>query len=324
MDIVLLILGIVAALGGAQLLVAGGVALAGRFGIPTLVVGAIVVGFGTSTPELTVNIASALGGKTDLALGNVLGSNMFNICMVVGIVALITPLAVSPDSQAKDLPMCTLSALMVGIAGNQLYFDHIQYHELRASHGLTFLLFFFIFMKYVWAEAASGHAHKEEALPHHSADDGPALSLPRSIVYISVGLALLVAGGEFIVEGASGVARAFGMSERLIGLLIVGPGTSVPELVASIVAARKKQADMVIGNVLGSNIFNVFFTLGVTALIHPVPLDLALNQVVAINIGVTLFLALFAWGSRSKHFGRGVGAVLVIAYAGYIALSIMA
>ena len=324
MDILYLLLGIIFALVGAQLLVNGGVAFAGRLGIPTLVVGAVIVGFGTSTPELTVNISSALSGKTDLALGNILGSNMFNICMIVGIVALITPMAISKDSQEKDLPMCLVSALMIGIAGNQLYLDHINYHEIMASGGLTFLLFFAIFMKYVWAEAASGKSHHEQAKAKTS-DDGNAakqMSIARAISYIILGLVALVAGGEFIVDGASGVARGFGMSERVIGLVIVGPGTSVPELVASIVAATKKQADMVLGNVLGSNIFNVFFTLGVTAMIHPVPLDLSLNTVVLFNIGATLFLVLFAWFSPRKQFGRIVGGLVVVVYVAYLTVSI--
>jgi cation:H+ antiporter len=148
MDILFLVLGIAAALGGAQLLVAGGVSLATRLGISTLVVGAVVIGFGTSTPELAVNVSSALNGQTSLAIGNILGSNMFNICLVLGIVALITPLSISEQAQAKDLPMCTIAALMVGICGNQLYFDHINYHELQVSHGLILLVFFYIFMKY--------------------------------------------------------------------------------------------------------------------------------------------------------------------------------
>ena len=138
-----------------------------------------------------------------------------------------------------------------------------------------------------------------------------------------LGLVGLVFGGEFIVDGATGLAKNFGISERVIGLLIVGPGTSFPELIASIVAARKGSADMVVGNVLGSNIFNIFFTLGVTSLIHPVPLDLALNVVILVNIAVTFFLVMFAWFSRQKQMGRGIGLFLVLSYVGYIIYALM-
>ena len=325
MDSLLLLLGIVFALAGAQFLVNGGVAFATRFGIPTLVVGAIIVGFGTSTPELTVNVASALSGNTDLALGNILGSNMFNICMVLGIVAIFSPIALSRVTRQKDLPMCLIASLMIGLVGNQLYLDKINYHEIMLSGGLTFMLFFYIYLKYVWAEATAGKAHHTEADALTAANDSDArqMSTLRSILYIVIGLIALVAGGEFIVEGATGLARNFGMTERVIGLVIVGPGTSVPELVASIVAARKKQADMVIGNVLGSNIFNIFFTLGVTSIIRPVPLDLSLNIVVVINIVITLLLTLYARFARRKQFGPIIGTLLITAYIAYIVQSIL-
>ena len=133
-----------------------------------------------------------------------------------------------------------------------------------------------------------------------------------------LGLAGLVFGGEFIVDGATGLAKNFGLSERVIGLLIVGPGTSFPELIASIVAARKGSADMVVGNVLGSNIFNIFFTLGATAIIHPVPLDLALNLAVLVNIAVTFLLVIYAWFFSQKPMGRGIGVFLLLSYIGYI------
>ena len=323
MDILTLLLGIAFAVYGAQLLVDGGVAIATRFGIPTLVIGSTVVAFGTSMPEFTVNIQSALAGKTDLALGNILGSNLFNIAAIVGIVALITPLAVSSDSRRKDFPMCLIGAVMIGIAGNQLYLDGIKYHELMLSDGLTFLLFFWIFMRYVYAEAAAGaadhHNAKKRAEPE---DGGGGLSMGRAGLYVLLGLVGLVFGGEFIVDGATGIARSFGLSERVIGLAIVGPGTSVPELVASIVAALKKQVDMVIGNVLGSNILNVFFTLGATALIAPVPLDLSLNTVVLINIGITAALTAYVRFS-DRSIGRPVGLLLVVAYVAYLTTAIM-
>ncbi len=323
MDIIFVILGLVFAVYGAQLLVDGGSAVAKRFNIPTLVIGSTVVAFGTSMPEFTVNMHSAFSGKTDLALGNILGSNLFNICMIFGIVCLMTPLAVKKDAASKDFPMCLIAAVMVGVAGNQLYLDKIKFHELMLSDGITFLCFFAIFMFYNYKEAASGAAHQHAAGAGSSGSTEETgkqktISPLKSIVFIVLGLAGLVFGGEFIVDGATGLAKNFGLSERVIGLLIVGPGTSFPELIASIVAARKGSADMVVGNVLGSNIFNIFFTLGATAIIHPVPLDLALNIAVLFNIAVTFLLVIYVWFSRQKQLGRGIGVFLLLSYVGYI------
>jgi cation:H+ antiporter len=323
MDILFVILGLVFAVYGAQFLVDGGVAVAKRFNIPTLVIGSTVVAFGTSMPEFTVNMHSAFSGNTDLALGNILGSNIFNICMIFGIVCLITPLAIKKDAASKDFPMCLIAAIIVGVAGNQLYLDKIKFHELMLSDGIVFLLFFAIFMYYIYNEAASGAAHQHAAGAGSSGSTEETgkektISPLKSIVYIVLGLAGLVFGGEFIVDGATGLAKNFGLSERVIGLLIVGPGTSFPELIASIVAARKGSADMVVGNVLGSNIFNIFFTLGATALIRPVPLDLALNMAVLFNIAVTFLLVIYVWFSRKKQLGRGIGVFLLLSYVGYI------
>jgi cation:H+ antiporter len=326
MDTVLLVAGVGLAVYGAYFLVEGGSAIAKRFNIPTLVIGSTIVAFGTSMPEFTVNINSALAGNTDLAMGNILGSNLFNICAIIGIVALITPIKVGDDSASKDFPMCLIAAAMVGICGNQIYFDKINYHELFLSDGLVFLAFFVIFMRYVYGEAAAGSAHHHQARTRGSSksgEDGEILSVQKSVAFIVVGLVGLVFGGEFIVDGATGVARSLGMPERVIGLVIVGPGTSVPELVASIAAARRKDAGMVIGNVLGSNIFNIFFTLGATTLIRPVPLDLALNKVILINVAVTAFLVMWITVLRKRQIGRIIGALLILVYAGYIADSLM-
>jgi cation:H+ antiporter len=321
MDILFVILGLVFAVYGAQLLVDGGSAVARRFNIPTLVIGSTVVAFGTSMPEFTVNMHSALSGKTDLALGNILGSNLFNICVIFGIVCLMTPLVIKKDAASKDFPMCLIAAVMVGVAGNQLYLDKIKFHELMLSDGITFLCFFAIFMFYIYKEAACGASHQHVAGSGAAAEDASAkktISPLKPIVFIVLGLVGLVFGGEFIVDGATGLAKNFGLSERVIGLLIVGPGTSFPELIASIVAARKGSADMVVGNVLGSNIFNIFFTLGVTAIIHPVPLDLALNLAVLVNIAVTFLLVIYAWFFSQKPMGRGIGVFLLLSYIGYI------
>jgi cation:H+ antiporter len=325
MDILLLLLGIGLAVSGAHFLVDGGSAIAKRFNIPSMVIGSTVVAFGTSMPEFTVNINSALNGNTDLAFGNVLGSNLFNICAVIGIVSLITPMVVGQDA-GKDLRMALIAAVVVGICGNQIYFDRINYHELFMSDGLIFLLFFWIFMRYVYGEAASASSHHSKAIKHGVAntdDSQEPHAMLKAVGFVLVGLLGLVFGGEFIVDGASGIARSFGMAERVIGLVIVGPGTSFPELIASIAAARRNDVGMVLGNVLGSNIFNIFFTLGATALIMPIPLDLALNTAVLLNVAVTALLVAYVALSKNRTLGRGMGALLVTVYAAYIVNSLM-
>ena len=321
MDFLIVACGLGLAIFGAQLLVKGGVAIAQKFNISTLIIGIIVVGFGSSTPELTVNISSALNGKTDLALGNILGSNLFNICVIVGIVSLMSPLLVNKQSAEKDLPMSFISALMVGVCGNELYIDHINYHELMPSHGIIFLCFFSIFMYYT-IRSATGSSEVEATEP--SAEDTATsnLSLPKAVIFIAIGLMGLVYGGDLIVKGAEAVAKSLGISERVIGLMIVGPGTSFPELIASIVAALNKNADMVIGNVLGSNIFNIFLILGLTTFIQPVPLDLSLNYVVVINIAVVLFLSLAVWLNPRRMVNRVIGILLLIIYLAYIVHSL--
>ncbi len=325
MDAVSTLAGLVLAILGAKILVDGGTAIAKQFRIPSVVIGATVVAFGTSMPEFTVNVHSALGGNTDLALGNILGSNMFNIAFIIGVSALITPLVVNRDSASKDLPMCLIAAAAIGIAGNQLYFDKINYHELLPSDGILFLFFFAITMYYTYQEAQGGATHKRTTntakIDEKHAQQG--LGTGRAIAYLVGGLVGLVLGGELIVDGAQGMAKSFGLSERVIGLAIVGPGTSFPELIASIVAARQGNAGMVIGNVLGSNIFNVFFTLGVTSLILPVPLDLQLNQIVIANAAVTALLVLWVTVLGRHTIGRAFGAVLVAGYVGYMVVSLL-
>ena len=322
MELIYLLGGILLAVGGAHYLVDGGSAIARHLDISTLVIGSTVVAFGTSMPEFTVNVNSALHGSTDLALGNILGSNLFNICMVIGVVSLMSPISVGPDARSKDLPMCLLSALMVGICGNQIYIDHIAYHQLFPSDGLVFLCFFAIFMRYVYGEAAASESHqhsaKKKGFKRKAKTSEQTLSLPKALAALVAGLAGLVFGGELIVDGASGLARGFGISERVIGLMIVGPGTSMPELIAAIAAARRNDVGMVLGNVLGSNIFNVFMTLGVTALIMPVPLDLSLNIAVLVNIAATAGLMAYVVVVKKPALGRATGLLLLASYGGYM------
>jgi cation:H+ antiporter len=195
--ILLLLLGIGFAVFGAHFLVDGGSAIAKRFNIPTLVIGSTIVAFGTSMPEFTVNITSALNGNTGLAMGNILGSNLFNICAVVGIVCLITPIVVEKDSASKDLPMCLISAAIIGLCGNQIYFDHINYHELFLSDGIVFLFFFGIFMRYVYSEASSASSHQDKAAISgltQSDTGGHPHAMAKAIGFVVIGLLGLVFG----------------------------------------------------------------------------------------------------------------------------------
>lgn len=245
--------------------------------------------------------------------------------MIIGVVCLITPIAAGNDAASKDLPMCLIAAAVVGICGNEIYLDHINYHQLFPSDGRVFLFFFAIFMSYVYREAAASSSHQGKAIKHgvaNTADSSEVqvLSASKSVIYLLAGL---VFGGEFIVDGASGITKSFNVEDRVIGLLIVGPGTSVPELIASIAAARRKDVGMVLGNVLGSNIFNVFFTLGATAIIMPIPLDLALNTVVMVNIGVAALLVLYVPTIKKPVLGRSMGCLLLAVYVAYIANALL-
>jgi len=324
LDALGLIAGIVLAVYAAKLLVDGSVVISHRLNIPQFVIGAVVIGFGSSMPEFAVNVGAALDGDTGLALGNVLGSNLFNMAVTLGLVGLIRPLPVGRDTVVKDLPMHVLAALMVAVCGNQLYLDKIEYHQLMLSHGIILLCFFGIYLYYTMLEVLDESRFKTPLHRHHhqTVHREKSFSLLRAVLYIVIGLIGLVAGGELIVDYAKAIAESLGMSEHMIGLLIVGPGTSMPELAACVVAAVKRNTDMVIGYIIGFNLFNIFFTLGVTAIISPVPLDLALNKTVLLNIAMALFITLSVWSSKSKQIGRASSGVLLAAYLSYLYTSL--
>ncbi len=308
----------------AKLLVDGGVAISHRLGIPQFIIGAVVIGFGSSMPELAVNVKAATAGETGLALGNLLGSNLFNLCFTLALVALITPLAVGRDSRVKDLPMHFIAALMVAVCGNQLYLDHINYHQIMLSHGIILLSFFGIYLYYTALEVADNSPHKKllHQSHHKLVEQEHVFSVSKACALMTLGLIGLVIGGELIVEQALIIANNVGMSEHNIGLLIVGPGTSVPELVACLIAAHKRNTDMIIGNILGSNLFNIFFTLAVTAIIAPVPLDLALNKVVLMYLLVSLLLIPIVWCSKEKKIGRPAALLLLCSYGLYLWIAV--
>ena len=266
MNILLLIGGLLLILLGANGLTDGAASVAKRFRIPNIVIGLTIVAFGTSAPELTVSVSSALKGSADIAIGNVVGSNIFNTLMIVGCTALFAPIAVTRNTLQKEIPLCILSSIALLVCANDIFLNGDKANTLSITDGLLLLCFFAIFLSYTFAIAS--HSPEETA---GSEETIRQLPLWKSVLYILGGLGALIAGGSFFVDGASGIARSLGVSESVIGLTLVAGGTSLPELATSIVAALKKNPEIAIGNVVGSNLFNVFFVLGCSASITPLP-----------------------------------------------------
>lgn len=313
MNILLLIGGLLLILAGANGLTDGAASVAKRFHIPGIVIGLTIVAFGTSAPELTVSVSSALKGSADLAIGNVVGSNIFNTLMIVGCTALFAPIVITRNTLQKEIPLCILSSVVLLICANDLYLNGGGMNVIGITDGLLLLCFFAIFLSYTFA-IASGRSGEAAA----GEEEIKQLPLWKSAVYIVGGLAALIAGGNFFVDGASGIARGLGVSESVIGLTLVAGGTSLPELATSIVAALKKNPEIAIGNVIGSNLFNVFFVLGCSASITPLHLTGITNLDLWVLVGSGILLWLFGLFFAKRTITRVEGSILVLCYAGYI------
>lgn len=313
LDIVFLILGLALILLGANALTDGASAMARRWGVSDLVVGLTVVAFGTSTPELVISIMSAVEGSAELAIGNVVGSNILNILLIIGLTALIRPLKVEKSMLSNDIPLVFLSALAILIIGNGPLLGTGQPAEISRVDGLLLLLFFAIFMRYTFSQASDGDAASEEP---------KAKSMPmwKAILWVVGGLAALIYGGDRFVAGASGLARSMGVSEAIIGLTIVALGTSLPELATSVAAALKGQNGMAIGNVIGSNIFNAFLVLGCSATVRPLPFGSIGNYDLITMTAASLFFWFVGRYYRHYTITRIEGALMIGCYIAYTAV----
>lgn len=309
----LFILGFWPLVKGADWLVDGGSSLAARFNIPTLVIGLTIVAFGTSMPELVVNMFAATGGSTDIALGNIIGSNIFNILAILGVSALVKPIVAKSTTTWIEVPLVLVAALAVSILASDVLFNGASLGQevLSRGDGLILLVFFAVFLGYTLNLALSGDF--EEGLTIRD------WSRAKAAFFVVAGLVLLVIGGKIIVDSAVQIAQSFGISERIIGLTIVSIGTSLPELATSVVAARKGNADIALGNIVGSNIFNIFFILGLTAVITPVPVPAASHLDIGINVLVTLLLMAFILYPRGRTISRPEGGILLGLYVLYTA-----
>lgn len=310
LDILFLLGGMALILLGANGLTDGSSSVAKRFGISDLVIGLTIVAFGTSAPELMVSLVSSIKGSAQLAIGNVVGSNIFNILMIVGLTAVVMPIKVQKNTITNEIPLVLLSSLALVACASDIVLDSGVGNVIGRGDGILLLLFFAIFMRYTFSIAKSSGEESGEQIK--------LMPIWKSLLFIVLGLAGLIFGGQLFVDGASGIARSLGVSESVIGLTLVAGGTSLPELATSVVAAVKKKPGIAIGNVIGSNLFNIFLVLGASATVSPLPLgNIGISDMLMLVVSSVLFWAA-GWFFKDKTITRIEGAIMVALYVGYI------
>lgn len=309
--ILILLFGFVILIKGADWLVDGASIVAKKLKISDLVIGLTVVAFGTSAPELVVSVFSSIGGNSDIAVANVVGSNIANIFLILGLSAIIFPLVVTKGTVWKEIPLSLLAISLVGIMASDFLIDGLPFSALTRIDGLILLSFFVIFMYYTFGLSQDNFDQNEISEKSNK-------NLLVAFSMIVGGLIGLVVGGKLVVDNAVMIAQSLGVSASLIGLTIVAVGTSLPELVTSIVAVYKKNCDIAVGNAVGSNIFNVFLVLGLSAFINP--LTIAENGLIDIAMGIlaSLLLFIFMFVGKKRILQRWQGSLFVIMYVIYI------
>ena len=312
-SLIKLIIGFALLVKGADIFVDGASSVAKKMRIPAFVIGLTIVAFGTSAPELAVSITAAMKGSNDIAIGNVVGSNIFNTLVVLGASAAITPIVVDKGMIKKDYPLSIFAAVLLGILAMDTVFFKAETMTLGRVDGIILLIAFAGFM-YMTVKAGLENRTEED-------EENEAMPIMKSLIFIVLGLVGIVIGGDVSVEGAKEIARFFGLSEAIIGLTIVALGTSLPELVTSVIAARKGESDIAVGNVIGSNIFNVFLILGVSATILPMTISSTYlyDMIMLIAVMVLTYLPI----AKTKKVSRGMGITMVLVYVAYTAYLIM-
>lgn len=311
----LFVLGFVLLIFGATWLVDGSSSLAKKYKIPNIVIGLTIVALGTSSPELVVNLVASFQDAADVAVGNVLGSNITNILLILGISAMIFPMSVNSNTQWKEVPLAILAAVVIGVLANDVFFDGIAASKIYRSDGLVLIAFFILFMYY-----AFGIAHIEDA--QHEVQV-KSYKKWQSLLMIPAGLAGLIVGAKWIVDGATVIASSLGMSEAVISLTVVAVGTSLPELATCVAAALRKNVGIVVGNIIGSNIFNIFFVLGTSAVIRPLPFNVSMNFDIIVGIIASVLLFAFLLFPRRRVIERWQGLVLFLLYIAYVVVLVM-
>ena len=308
---ILFIVGFIFLIKGADLLVEGATSIGRKMNISSMVIGLTIVSFGTSLPELLVNLIASYNDTPDIGVGNVLGSNVANILLILGISALINPLPITKNTYFIEVPFSLTAALLVGFLANASLFGKSNDYRISQYDGLILLFFFALFMGYVYIVSKQ----RKSELSNEQFEEMPMI---KSIIYILLGCVGLYFGGLWVVDGAIDLARFLGMSESFIGLTIIAVGTSLPELVTSVVAAFKKDTDIAVGNVVGSNIFNLLWILGLSAAIKPIPYDVISNSDIFMIIAASTALILAVVIGRRPIISRWEGFFFLIAYGWYI------
>jgi cation:H+ antiporter len=306
----LLIAGLAVLIKGADWMVSGASALAKKYHISDLVIGLTIVAFGTSAPELVVNVIASTQNFNDIVLGNVLGSNIANLFLILGITGIIYPLVVQSSTTWKEIPLSLLAVVLLFFLANNFFLW--QNPVISRLDGLLLLLMFGLFMVYVYRLSKTDTAPKEVVV-----SDMPVFKM---YVFIFIGLAGLVLGGRLVVNNAVEIATLLGVSEKIIGFTIVAIGTSLPELATSVVAALKKNTNIAVGNIIGSNIFNIFLVLATSAVVSPVIFNPVFNTDMYLLAGGTLFLFIAMFTGGKKKLDRWEAAILLLVYLGYTAM----
>jgi len=317
---ILFIPGFIILIKGADLLVDGAVSIAKSLNISDFIVGLTIVSIGTSMPELFVNISASAAGNSEIAIGNILGSNIANILLILGITAIICPLPVRQSTILSEIPFSLAAAILVGYLANASLFDQssAEFMTITRGDGVILLLFFGLFMAYIYKLSKTN----DEVLGEEQSELQK-MPLGKSILYLTAGILGLYFGGNWVVDGAVEFARYAGMSETFIGLTIISVGTSLPELVTSVRAAMRKNTDIAVGNVVGSNIFNILWIIGISSLIRPLPFAVISNIDILVVIGASTAL-LFTMATGKKNIiDRWEGGVFVALYAAYIVYLVM-
>ncbi|WP_112180484.1 calcium/sodium antiporter [Paraliobacillus zengyii] len=309
MTYVLLIIGFVLLIKGADFFVNGASKIATALRVSPLLIGLTIVAFGTSAPEATVSIVAALEGNAGVAIGNVVGSNIFNITFVIGVAALIFPLKVENETIRKEIPFTFLGGIALLILISDVTLQQLGDNFITRSDGLIFLLFFAIFLYYIFEVARNSRDKLENTIQEK-------VPMGKNTLLTVGGLGAIIFGGDLVVNSATDIALSFGMSQTLVGLTIVAVGTSLPELITSVTAAIKKESEIAVGNIIGSNIFNILFVLGISSVISPLAVDNKIFFDILLMNVLTIILLIF---SRTNfRIGKVEGGLLAAAYIAYM------